>query len=68
MRTGHKPGPVKCALGSVVADSPDREAIKTRAWREDGILVLSLDDQELTAMDREFMKLIGNRRYGRHDG
>jgi hypothetical protein len=67
-RGGGPPASPRCPLGSAIAESMDREAIKKNAWVKDGILVLALDDPELSGMDKEFVKLLGNRRYGRHDG
>ena len=40
------------------------EEIKQRAWREHGMLVVDVDKDNLTAEQRETMRIVGRRRYG----
>lgn len=42
---------------------PDKE--KKNVWHNDGVLVISLDDLRLSWPDRELVKQLGNRLYGR---
>lgn len=65
MKTGHKPAPPRCALASLMAQDRDIEAIKRRAWQEDGILVVSIGDPMLDTADAYFVQQIGNRKFGR---
>ncbi len=59
---------IPCALGKLIPTAMDTEAIKTRGWREDGILVIALNDQRLTSMERAIVKQIGDSLYGRAHG
>ncbi len=40
------------------------EEIKQRAWRENGMLVIDVDKDNLTAEQREILRMVGRRRYG----
>lgn len=42
----------------------DTEAIKRRAFEDQGIVVAKVDDPRLNDWDRQFLKNIGNRLYG----
>lgn len=55
----------RCALARAQPDPrPDPEQIKRDGWREQGILVVSLDDARLDFIEREWVKRIGKRLYG----
>jgi len=41
------------------------EKIKQEGWRELGLLAVSIDDQRLSWPEREFIRQIGEKLYGR---
>lgn len=43
----------------------ETEAIKRYGWRDQGVLVVSADDNRLTWPERELVRQIGSRLYGR---
>jgi hypothetical protein len=43
----------------------ETEAIKRYGWRDQGVLVVSADDHRLTWPERELVRQIGSRLYGR---
>lgn len=57
----------RCPLGRLQPDTTDAETIKLRGWREQGILVLSDQDQRLDWMERQLLKNIGERLYGKRE-
>lgn len=54
----------RCPLGSLQPSKPDPEQVKRDGWREQSILVVSLEDQRLDYFQREFVKQIGEKLYG----
>ncbi|MFN3327031.1 MAG: hypothetical protein ACK5AZ_26355 [Bryobacteraceae bacterium] len=54
----------RCPLGRLQPESMDVEAVKRRGWREQHLLVVSLDDARLDWMERELIRQIGERLYG----
>jgi hypothetical protein len=46
----------------------ETEAIKRYGWRDQGVLVVSADDNRLTWPERELVRQIGSRLYGRTPG
>ncbi len=54
----------RCPLGKLQPEVTDLDALKERGWREQGILVVSQDDQRLDWMERQLLKNIGERLYG----
>lgn len=54
----------RCPLGRLQPERKNPECIKRHGWREEGILVISLDDERLDWMERELVKRIGERLYG----
>lgn len=54
----------RCPLGKFQPDTKDLEAIKQQGWREQGVLVVSQNDQRLDWMERQLLKNIGERLYG----
>ena len=43
------------------------EKIKQEGWREHGLLAVSVDDQRLSWPEREFIRQIGDKLYGKRD-
>ena len=41
------------------------ESVKREGWREQGLLAVTLDDQRLTWVERELIKQLGDKLYGR---
>jgi hypothetical protein len=41
------------------------ESVKRDGWLEQGLLAVSLDDQRLTWVERELVKQLGEKLYGR---
>ncbi|WP_243041045.1 hypothetical protein [Dyella sedimenti] len=54
----------RCPLGRLQPEPMDVEAVKRRGWREQRLLVVSLDDARLDWMERELIRQIGERLYG----
>lgn len=54
----------RCALARLLPSKPDPEQIKREGWREQGILVVSAEDDRLDWSQREFVKQIGEKLYG----
>lgn len=55
----------RCPLGRLQPTRPDIDVIKRDGCRDQGILVVSLDDERLDWVERELVKRIGERLYGR---
>lgn len=55
----------RCTLARLVAEPMNKDAVKRDGWQKHQILVVSLDDDRLGMIDREFVKQIGNRLYGK---
>lgn len=49
-----------------VANDAELEQMKRRGWREENILVVRLDDDRLSEFQRDFIKLLGEKLYGRN--
>lgn len=55
----------RCALARLQPDPrSDPEQVKREGWREQQILVISLDDARLDWVERELLRRIGERLYG----
>ena len=54
----------RCPLGRLQPESMDVEAVKRRGWREQRLLVVSLEDDRLDWVERELIRRIGERLYG----
>ena len=54
----------RCPLGKLQPSGTDLEALKERSWREQGLFVVSHDDQRLDWVERELLKNIAERLYG----
>jgi hypothetical protein len=55
----------RCPLGRPFPERPDPEDIKREGWRDQGILVISPEDQRLNWMERQLLTQIAERLYGR---
>lgn len=42
------------------------EKVKREGWREQGLLAVSVDDQRLTWPEREFIRQLGEKLYGKN--
>jgi hypothetical protein len=59
------PAPANGTLGRKSPPPYETEAIKRYGWRDQGILVVSAEDQRLTWLERELVRQLGSRLYGR---
>mgnify|MGYP003675598097 FL=1 len=46
----------------------DPERVKRDGWQEQGVLVIAEDDQRLTWPERELVKQLGSKLYGKRSG
>jgi len=60
------PGHLRSSFRS--APAFDKESIKRAGFHEQRILVVSLDDQRLSWLEREMLEQIGARLYGERSG
>lgn len=58
----------RCPLGRLQPQSRDLEEMKRNGWREQRILVVDAQDERLDWVERELVKRIGERLYGRPGG
>lgn len=49
----------------IPAEKTDYERVKRDGWRDNGILVVSMEDDRLGWDDRELLKVIGEKLYGK---
>lgn len=68
MKTGHQPAPPRCTLARLIQEPMDRDAVKRQGWLEQGILVISETDPDLSPTERAAVRSIGNNKFGRRDG
>lgn len=59
-----KPKPPTCALGKFVPSQMDVESVKREGFNNHGILVVAVDDQRLSWIERQIIKQLGDRIYG----
>ena len=57
----------RCPLGRLQPQVTDLEEVKRSGWREQQILVVSPEDERLDWVERELVKRIGERLYGRRE-
>ena len=57
--------PYRCALARLIPEPVDAEAVKRDGWREQHILVINEADERLGFMEREWIRRLGERLYGR---
>lgn len=55
-------------LGRMIPESMDTEEIKRRGYREDGIVVIDLNNDRLDVIEREIVKRWADQRYGQSKG
>ena len=55
----------RCPLGRLQPESVDIEALKQRGWRDQHVLVVNESDERLDFVEREFVRRIGERLYGK---
>ena len=65
MIAGNAPKQPKCPLGRLIANQMDTDEVKRRGWLDNSILVVSIHDDSLTWADREMVKQIGEKLYGK---
>lgn len=61
-------GRYRCPLSRMLPQRMDAEQVKREGWQEQGILVVHVDDDRLDFFQKEFVKQIGERLYGRTSG
>lgn len=55
----------RCPLGAAQPASMDAEKVKREGWQDERILVVALNDDRLDFVERELVKQLGDRLYGR---
>lgn len=55
----------QCPLGKFQQTPMNTEKVKADGWRNDGILVVQIDDARLNWVDRQFVLNLGEKLYGR---
>lgn len=55
----------RCPLGRLQPQTTYLETVKQSGWRDQHILVVSEQDDRLDFVEREFVRRIGERLYGR---
>lgn len=63
-RTGGPPARPRCPLERMLPAGPDTEELKRRAWTEHQVLVINVDDPQLSWDERETVRQLGGRIYG----
>lgn len=54
----------RCALGKLLLTKVDPERVKREGWREQRILVVSIDDPRLDFVMRQMVQQLGDSLYG----
>ena len=57
--------PYRCPLGRLQPQITDLDAIKEQGWRDQNILVVNAEDKRLDYLERELVRRIGERLYGK---
>lgn len=55
----------RCALAKLLPPQVDPERVKREGWREQRILVVSIDDPRLDFVMRQMVQQLGDSLYGR---
>ena len=66
MAAGDAPARPRCALGRVIDEARDVEAVKARLFERERVLVAKLDDERLSSEDRRVLQVIGGKLYRGH--
>ena len=59
------PQPPYCALGRLQSKGMNVDWVKARGWRKDGVFVVNLTDARLSWPERELVKQLGEKLYGK---
>ncbi len=59
------PQPYRCPLGRLQPQVTDLDAIKEQGWRDQHILVVNAEDARLDYLERQLVRRIGERLYGK---
>lgn len=51
-------------MGDTPASADEMEALRRKAWKEQGVLMINLSDPFLTEKQKELLRAIAERRYG----
>ena len=66
MAAGDAPSRPRCALGRVIEEARDVEAVKARLFERERVLVAKLDDERLSSEERRALAAIGGKLYRGH--
>lgn len=55
----------RCPLGRLQPQITDLDSVKQRGWRDQNILVVNAEDKRLDYLERELVRRIGERLYGK---
>ena len=55
----------RCPLGRLLPNTTEPEEVKRHGWQAQQILVVSIEDRRLDWTERELIRRIGQRLYGR---
>lgn len=62
--SGYSKSPLTKFMGQTPADGFEMEAMRRRAWTEQGVLMICPSDPRLTDDERNFLFMIAEARYG----
>ena len=62
------PQPPYCTLGRLQSKGMNIDWVKIRGWRKQGIFVVNLMDERLSWPERELVKQLGEKLYGKQEG
>lgn len=57
----------RCPLGQFVPTTLDLDRLKRQGWREQGLLVVSAQDERLDWVERQLLSQIAERLYGKRE-
>lgn len=60
---GDRPPPPRCALGRVIDEPRDVDAVKARLFARERVLVAAIDDERLSRQERDQLVAIGGKLY-----
>lgn len=60
---GDRPAQPRCALGRVIDEPRDVEAVKARLFERERVLVAAIDDERLSRQEQEALATIGGKLY-----
>lgn len=61
------PQPPYCTLGRLQSKGMNIDWVKGRGWRKEGVFVVNLTDERLSQMERELVKHLGDKLYGKQE-